>query len=101
MPPTAPGPASSSPPPTSITPENCDPANLRAYCNGCHLDFDGPHHRVTQALTRAAAHAAAGQLAVDVGAAEQPVMLPIRPQHLPRPVGCSTQLALDFPTDAT
>ncbi|MFF8412881.1 hypothetical protein [Streptomyces omiyaensis] len=43
------------------TPENCDPANLRAMCNGCHLHYDKDHHRQTRARTRAAALKAAGQ----------------------------------------
>lgn len=25
------------------TPENCDPANLRAWCQRCHNTFDAPH----------------------------------------------------------
>ena len=36
------------------TPENCDPANLRAMCNGCHLHYDRDHHAETRAATRAA-----------------------------------------------
>lgn len=42
-------------------PEHCDPANLRAMCNGCHLAYDADHHRQTRARTRAAALEAAGQ----------------------------------------
>lgn len=34
------------------TPENCDDANLRAYCNGCHLRYDREHHAQTAARTR-------------------------------------------------
>ncbi|GIG58767.1 hypothetical protein Lfu02_31390 [Longispora fulva] len=34
------------------TPENCDPANLRAMCQRCHLRYDAPHHARTAALTR-------------------------------------------------
>lgn len=26
-------------------PENNDPENLRAWCRGCHLRHDAPHHR--------------------------------------------------------
>jgi len=48
------------------TPENCDPANLRAMCQGCHLHYDRDHHRETAARTRAAVIAAAGQLAFPV-----------------------------------
>jgi hypothetical protein len=44
------------------TPENCDPANLRAMCAGCHLAYDGPHHAQTRSTTRTRARAAAGEL---------------------------------------
>lgn len=40
------------------TPENCDPLNLKAMCNACHLSYDAPHHAQTRARTRAAAMAA-------------------------------------------
>jgi hypothetical protein len=43
-------------------PEHCDPANLRAMCQGCHLHYDRDHHRATAAATRRAAAEAAGQL---------------------------------------
>ena len=46
------------------TPENCDPANLRAMCQGCHLHYDRDHHRETAAATRRAAIEAAGQLTI-------------------------------------
>lgn len=26
------------------TPENCEPSNLRAWCQRCHLTYDAPHH---------------------------------------------------------
>ncbi len=26
------------------TPENCDPANLRFWCQRCHLNYDRPRH---------------------------------------------------------
>lgn len=48
------------------TPENCDPTNLRAMCQGCHLHYDRDHHRQTAAATRRAALAAAGQTALDL-----------------------------------
>lgn len=35
------------------TPENCDPANLRAYCQRCHLRYDADQHRANAAWTRA------------------------------------------------
>ncbi|MBI1379454.1 MAG: hypothetical protein GC157_18550 [Frankiales bacterium] len=34
------------------TPENCDPGNLRAYCQACHLHYDRDHHARTRAATR-------------------------------------------------
>jgi hypothetical protein len=33
-------------------PENCDPANLRAWCQRCHLDYDKHHHAANSAATR-------------------------------------------------
>lgn len=47
------------------TPENCDPANLRAFCQGCHLHYDRAHHAETAARTRRTAMEAAGQLSLD------------------------------------
>jgi hypothetical protein len=44
------------------TPENVDPDNLRAMCNGCHLHYDRDHHRETAAATRRKAIEDAGQL---------------------------------------
>ena len=35
------------------TPENCDPENLRAMCQGCHLHYDREHHAETRAATKA------------------------------------------------
>jgi len=46
-------------------PENCDPANLRAMCQGCHLHYDRQHHAQTRANTRRAAAESAGQLALE------------------------------------
>jgi hypothetical protein len=40
------------------TPENCEPENLRAMCQGCHLHYDKDHHSETAARTRALAAAA-------------------------------------------
>jgi hypothetical protein len=37
------------------TPENSDPTNLRAMCQGCHLHYDRDHHAETRRATRAAA----------------------------------------------
>lgn len=34
------------------TPENCDPNNLRALCQRCHLHYDIPHHQRTFYRTR-------------------------------------------------
>lgn len=36
------------------TPENCDPANLKAMCQGCHLHYDREHHAETAERTRRA-----------------------------------------------
>ena len=33
------------------TPENCDPSNLRALCQSCHLRYDAEHHRQTRMKT--------------------------------------------------
>lgn len=43
------------------TPENCDPANLRSFCPGCHLHYDREHHAETRALTRHRQQEEAGQ----------------------------------------
>jgi len=37
------------------TPENCDPDNLRAMCQRCHLAYDRHHHAETRRQTRGAA----------------------------------------------
>lgn len=34
------------------TPENCDPVNLRAFCQRCHLVYDGAEHGKRAAETR-------------------------------------------------
>lgn len=39
------------------TPENCDPANLRAYCQRCHLAYDAEHHQQSAYATRRRHHA--------------------------------------------
>jgi 5-methylcytosine-specific restriction endonuclease McrA len=44
------------------TPENNDPANLRALCQGCHLHYDREHHAQTRARTLREAREGAGQL---------------------------------------
>jgi hypothetical protein len=41
------------------SPENCEDANLRAWCQRCHNTYDAPHRRATRAKTK---HAAAGTL---------------------------------------
>jgi hypothetical protein len=40
------------------TPENCDPSNLRAWCQRCHLNYDALHHAQTANETRRAGKAA-------------------------------------------
>lgn len=47
-------------------PENCDPDNLRAMCQACHLRYDADHHRRTAAATRRTAIEAAGQTALNI-----------------------------------
>jgi hypothetical protein len=47
------------------TPENCDPENLRAFCNGCHLWYDREHHAETARATREAARVASGVVLLD------------------------------------
>lgn len=34
------------------TPENCEPSNLRAWCQRCHLVYDRHHHAKTAYATR-------------------------------------------------
>lgn len=36
------------------TPENCDPANLKHWCQRCHLNYDAKHHAETAYMTRRA-----------------------------------------------
>lgn len=31
------------------TPENCDPSNLKAMCQACHLRYDARHHAESRA----------------------------------------------------
>jgi 5-methylcytosine-specific restriction endonuclease McrA len=38
-------------------PENCDPENLRAWCQRCHLAYDAEHHAQTAYATRRAGRA--------------------------------------------
>ena len=33
-------------------PENCDPENLRAWCQRCHLKYDQQHHSTNATATR-------------------------------------------------
>lgn len=41
------------------TPENCELANLRAWCQRCHLNYDHEHHQQNAYATRRAGKAAA------------------------------------------
>lgn len=43
------------------TPENCDPENLKAMCQGCHLHYDREHHLETRSWTRQAIAESMGQ----------------------------------------
>ena len=48
------------------TPEDCDDANLKAMCQGCHLHYDREHHAQTAARSRLAAeHAGMEPLPLD------------------------------------
>ena len=38
-------------------PENCEPENLRAWCQRCHLRYDAEHHARTAQKTRMARRA--------------------------------------------
>lgn len=49
------------------TPENCDPANLKAMCQGCHLHYDRDHHAETARATREAAALASGAVPLPFG----------------------------------
>jgi 5-methylcytosine-specific restriction endonuclease McrA len=40
-------------------PENCDPSNLKALCQRCHLAYDAEHHAETARETRRARKAIA------------------------------------------
>jgi hypothetical protein len=42
-------------------PEHCDPDNLRAMCQACHLAYDAEHHAQTRLHTREVELLAAGQ----------------------------------------
>lgn len=44
------------------TPENCDPDNLRAMCQACHLHYDRDHHAQTARATRDQQLRDAGQM---------------------------------------
>jgi 5-methylcytosine-specific restriction endonuclease McrA len=44
------------------TPENNEPENLRAMCQGCHLHYDREHHAQTRLETLRREREAAGQL---------------------------------------
>ncbi|MGE7139182.1 hypothetical protein ACQKIE_16265 [Luteibacter sp. NPDC031894] len=47
-------------------PESCDPNNLRAWCQRCHLAYDKDHHAVTRRAT-IAARRASGDLFQEAG----------------------------------
>lgn len=38
-------------------PENCEPSNLKALCQRCHLRYDAEHHSITARATRHAQRA--------------------------------------------
>lgn len=45
------------------TPEHCEPDNLRAYCQRCHLAYDREHHASERRKTR---DAKTGQLGLEL-----------------------------------
>jgi len=47
-------------------PTNNDPANLRAWCQRCHLTYDAKHHAANAALTRRRKQIQAGQLELEL-----------------------------------
>lgn len=83
------------------TPENCDPANLKAWCQRCHLAYDAPHHAAERF-----ANARAGATVGDLFTAEPPApALPgppaaqLDPQSTPEPA--AGQAAPAAPKTAT
>ena len=46
------------------TPGNCEPGNLRAWCQRCHVTYDAQYHAQNAAATRRARREAAGQPAL-------------------------------------
>lgn len=47
------------------TPENCDPSNLKAMCQRCHLRYDSAHHAENRRRRKRKAAEDAGQLTID------------------------------------
>ena len=56
------------------TPENCEPSNLRALCQRCHLRYDHEHHMENARATRRSRNAVA-----DLFGAQPRVTIPHRP----------------------
>lgn len=52
-------------------PENCDPSNLKALCQRCHLAYDAEHHRINAAATRHARKAIADMFESSVASKEE------------------------------
>ena len=54
-------------------PANCDPANLRAWCQPHHLAYDARHHAESAAATRRQRRITAGQMELftDVASSER------------------------------
>jgi len=52
------------------TPENCDPDNLLVMCAGCHLFYDRDHHDQSRVQREDRERREAGQLPLDVTAAD-------------------------------
>jgi len=53
------------------TPENCDPDNLRALCQRCHLRYDQAHHLESRRRRAREALEQAGQVTMRLGGDER------------------------------
>lgn len=53
------------------SPENCDPSNLRAWCQKCHLTHDAAHHATNARATRRTRKAAGELFGMDALTPEQ------------------------------
>lgn len=54
------------------TPENCDPVNLKALCQRCHLRYDAQHHQINARATRRSRRAVADMFGAAIDTAMAP-----------------------------